>query len=318
MIFIGPSPLAGIGQLVLKYVELYKGEYYQLSPDLIIPENEDVFMFALPTPEWLHFIPEIISKSKRVICMTICETATVHAAYGPLFELLKNVTIVVPSEFCRDVFSKQFPSYTFEIIHAYIPLPRQVSPILTLDFPTETKYVFYHIGNVIDPRKNFRSIISAFTQLNKPDAYMIVKATCIREVTIEHPNIIVINGLHEQDLINEIHSLSDCYVSCSFSEGIGLGAVEAALRDKPVIIAEYGGAAEYVKTPYTVKCGLKNVGVNDFLFESHMQWGDPDIKQLCDFMEDAYTKKLKTMVHNHTRTMVSSDTVTKQFTTILC
>ena len=36
-------------------------------------------------------------------------------------------------------------------------------------------------------------------------------------------------------------SKSDCYVSFSSSEGVGMGAVEAAIRNKPVIITDYGG-----------------------------------------------------------------------------
>ena len=50
--------------------------------------------------------------------------------------------------------------------------------------------------------------------------------------------------------MEDIHAKSDCYVSFSSSEGIGLGAVEAALRNKPVIITDFGGAPEYIKTPY--------------------------------------------------------------------
>ena len=47
--------------------------------------------------------------------------------------------------------------------------------------------------------------------------------------------------------MDKIHKSSDCYVSFSSSEGVGMGAVEAALRGKPVIITDYGGAPEYVK-----------------------------------------------------------------------
>ena len=95
--------------------------------------------------------------------------------------------------------------------------------------------------------------------------------------------------------------LSDCYVSFSSSEGVGMGAVEAAIRDKPVIITNYGGAPEYVKTPYTIDCELQELQNDDFLFKKGMQWGKPNKEQLLEFMNDAYEKRLRYMDHSHTK-----------------
>ena len=47
----------------------------------------------------------------------------------------------------------------------------------------------------MDQRKNFRDILEAFVRLNKPDAKLIVKATCNQPVQIKLPNVEVINGL---------------------------------------------------------------------------------------------------------------------------
>lgn len=312
MIFLGPTPLAGIGQMLLKYLDLFGGEYYQIGQD--IPSDQDVFMFALPTEHWLSRIPDIKKRSKRVLCMTICETDRVHVAYGQLFELFRNETIVTPSKFCINVFSRQYPQYNFALVHAYVPIPKPLTTRnLTIEFPTKDSYVFYHIGNVIDPRKNFKGIFEAFIRLNKPDAYLLVKATCHSEVKFSHPRIMIINGLQHESLIDEIHDIGDCYVSFSHSEGIGLGAVEAAIRDKPVIIPSFGGAVEYIKTPYTINCGTKAVGVTDFLFQPWMSWGDPDKMDLLMFMTEAYTKRVKVMNHDHTRKIVSADNIKSQF-----
>ena len=68
--------------------------------------------------------------------MTVCETETVHEDYGKLFELFDS--IAVPSEYCKNVFERQFPDTKFCVIHAHIPDKRP--------------YTFYHIGNVYDPR----------------------------------------------------------------------------------------------------------------------------------------------------------------------
>jgi len=97
MIFIGPTLLSGIGQAVNKYCDLMKGTYVQLGQDF--PSNQNVFMFALPIGPWIDAIPYIKKRSKKVICMTICETETVHPDYGKLLALFD--LIVTPSVFCQ-------------------------------------------------------------------------------------------------------------------------------------------------------------------------------------------------------------------------
>jgi glycosyltransferase involved in cell wall biosynthesis len=104
-------------------------------------------------------------------------------------------------------------------------------------------------------------------------------------------------------------------VSFSNSEGVGMGAVEAAMQDKPVIITEYGGAIEYVKTPYSIPCELQQIPSDDFLFKKGMLWGKPDENKLMEFMKDAFEKKLSYMDHSHTRETVDGETISKA---ILC
>jgi len=296
MLVIGPTLLSGIGQHAKKYTELFPDwKYVQIQEE--IPPCERAFIFALPTDFWLNKIPDLKRKVKHLHCMTVCETETVHEDYGKLFELFDR--IAVPSEFCKKVFSRQFPNTEFYVVRAHIP--------------HTDKYTFYHIGNIMDQRKNFRDILEAFVRLNKPDAKLIVKATCNQSVQIKLPNVEVINGLVSDEEMDKIHRLSDCYVSFSSSEGVGMGAVEAAMRDKPVIITDYGGAPEYVKTPYTIDCELQELQNDDFLFKKGMQWGKPNKEQLLEFMNDAYEKRLRYMDHSHTKRLVGKEHVSQQF-----
>jgi hypothetical protein len=71
-----------------------------------------------------------------------------------------------------------------------------------------------------------------------------------------------------------------------------MGAIEAAIRDKPVIITEYGASTEYIDTPYIIPCTLAPVGVDDFLFKKDMVWGNPDIESLMKYMKHAYDNKV--------------------------
>lgn len=311
MLFIGPSLLSGIGQVVKKYAELFNSEYLVLCKDKFI-SNRDVFIFALPTPDWLENIPFIIKYSKSVTCMTICETETVHEEYGKLFKLFDKVA--VPSEFCKKVFSRQFPETEFKLIHCYVPYSK-IIPSTPEVGKTQDKYIFYHIGNIIDPRKNIRKLIEAFYKCNFGDkALLVLKATCNQKVEINLPNVQLIQGLIPFDQLQQLHIQCHCYVSFSHSEGVGMGAVEAALQNKPVIITEYGGAQEYIKTPYTVKCGLTEIPNDDFLFKKGMQWGDPDQDQLIEYMKNAFEEKVYHMEHAFTRDLVSKENIKEQLT----
>ena len=299
MIIIGPKLLTGIGQHANKYVKLFLPDcgYHLIGSEL--PESEHGLMFTLPIKDHLDYITYAKTRVKNLACMTVCETETVHEDYGLIMKEFKRVA--VPSEFCKRVLSKQFPDNEFYVIHAHIPPP------------PEKPYTFYHIGNIMDPRKKFRDIIQAFARLNEPNTRLVVKATCNQDVDIQFPRIKVINGLISDEEMDKLHNECDCYVNFSHSEGVGMGAVEAAMRDKPVIITSYGGASEYINTPYTIDCGLQELERDDFLFKKGMTWGKPNFDQLLEFMRHAYDNRVRYMNHEHTRNLVGRENVLKEF-----
>lgn len=296
MLLIGPSLLSGIGQHLKKYEKAIPNSVYVEISDSL-PDDEEALMFALPLQHWLERIPALKRKYKKLTCMTVCETETVHEDYGKLFSHFPR--IAVPSLYCKDVLSRQFPETTFFVIHAHVP--------------REDRYVFYHIGNIIDQRKNFKDILEAFVRLNEPNSRLLVKATCHSPLKINLPNVKVINDLVTDEDMDDIHRMGDCYVSFSSSEGVGLGAVEAATRDKPVIVTSYGGVTEYIKTPYTIECTTQRIENDDFLFKKGMCWGKPNSEQLLEYMRDAFDKRLKYMDHSHTKNLVGKEAILKEF-----
>ncbi len=299
MIVIGPALNTGIGHHAKKYVRLFlpDSQYYVFGSKL--PESDHGLVFSLPIRDHLEYIKYAKTQVKNLACMTVCETETVHEDYGLIMKEFKRVA--VPSAFCKRVLSKQFPDNEFYIIHAHIPQPR------------EKPYTFYHIGNIMDPRKKFRDVLQAFIRLNEPNTRLVIKATAKTDVHIQLPRVEVINGLLNDEEMDQLHERCDCYVNFSHSEGVGMGAVEAALRDKPVIITEYGGASEYIKTPYTIECGLQELEKDDFLFKKGMVWGDPNFDQLLEYMRHAYENRVRVMDHEHTKKLVGRESVLKEF-----
>ena len=299
MIIIGPALNTGIGNHAFKYKRIFapNSMYFQFGNKL--PMEEHGLVFMLPIKPHLEYLKYIRTRVKNLACMTVCETETVHEDYGLIMNEFKKVA--VPSEFCKRVLSKQFPDNEFFVIHAHIPEPKP------------KPYTFYHIGNVMDPRKNFKRVLEAFARMNEPNTRLVVKATCNQEITIPFPRVEVINKMLTDEEMDELHNRCDCYVSFSHSEGVGMGAVEAAMRNKPVIITEYGGAPEYIKTPYTIQCGLQELERDDFLFKKGMYWGKPNFDQLLEYMRHVYERDIRHMDHEHTKKLVGRENILQEF-----
>jgi glycosyltransferase involved in cell wall biosynthesis len=119
---------------------------------------------------------------------------------------------------------------------------------------------------------------------------------------------VVINGLLSDEALEKIHGSCHCYVNCSHSEGVGMGAVEAALRSKPVIITDYGGLKEYVQTPWVVPCTKGPIGFDDFLFTKDLEWGHPSQEGLITALRDCFQKRATFWDHAHTRNLMTEVT----------
>lgn len=297
-LFIGPTTLAGIGQVTKRYSQLVPdGEYVDFGKHPLKDRYDTGFAFVLPVENQLNLVDQYAKFCKKMIYMTICETETVNPLYGMLVDRYK--TLYVASEFCQKVFQKQFPHGDWRILHLFAPAPP--GPRYNL----ETKpYIFYTIGNVADPRKNINALLRAVTSF--PDARLLIKATCAQPVHIEHPQVTIINGLISDEQMENVHAKGHCYVNCSHSEGVGMGAVEAALRSKPVIITDYGGLKEYVKTPFIVPCKLGPIGFDDFLFTKDLVWGYPDYEELVRQMATCYEQRIMTWEHAHTAGLLAA------------
>lgn len=273
-----------------------------------------VFMFIIPQKESFH---SLIQKFNPDVIMTVCETEPVHENYKLVFESGKK--ILVPSQFCKDVFLKQFPWAEMDVFphwpgniekplgqrssfgqrNSGVPLGQELAL---------GPYTFYTIGNMLDRRKNADAMLQAFLSCNfGPNVRLVIKATCKEPINVKIPGVLIMNGLVSDEHMERIHDICDCYINFSKSEGVGMGAVEAAVRNKPVIITNFGGLKEYVNTPFIVECSEEYVGVHDFLYEPHMKWGNPSIEQLVKYMKYCVENNIREWDHTHTREFTSRD-----------
>jgi glycosyltransferase involved in cell wall biosynthesis len=299
-LFIGPSLLSGIGQVTNRYAQLVHGEYCEFGAKPKKDRYDIGFAFVLPIDQHLDSVDALMSRCGKKLYMTICETETVHPAYGKLADRYK--TIHVASEFSRNVLAKQFPHGEWKILHHWQDV--YDGPVKSI-VPKSDAYTFYTIGNVIDPRKNIKMLLEAFMRLGLPNTRLLIKATCHTPVTWKLPGVVVINGLLDDASLEDIHRSGHCYVNCSHSEGVGMGAVEAALRDKPVIITSYGGLKEYVRTPFVIDADeLVPIGQDDFLYTKDMLWGKPKLDDLIRHMRTCAEGQIKTWDHAFSKDLI--------------
>ncbi len=300
-VFIGPQALSGIGQVTRVLSRLVNSDYVEFGQQLK-KRYRVCFCFIIPTDVTISMMKEYSKSCGKVLYMTACETETVHPLYGRLDELTD--TVYALSQYTSDILKRQFPTMNFPVFYLYAS-PSVHTKKQVLHLP-EDAYVFYHIGNVVDRRKNIPKIIEAFLRLQLPNSFLLLKATCIQPVPWKNiPNVIVLEGLMTHEEIEGVHDAGDCYVSFSHSEGAGMGAIEAAMRHKPVIIQEYGATKEYVDTPYMIPCKRTKVGADDFLFQADMEWGDPDFDTLMKHMKHAYDTKTRVHIHQKTHELMA-------------
>lgn len=279
--FVGPVALSGIGQVMRKYAWLVGGRYIEYGQPFT---GGVIVAVALPVPDIMNIIKEYRKKASKCVWLTVCETETVHEDYQKLFEL--GDTFWVPSEFCSRILKNQFPHGNFPVLRNYAsPSVLEPAPVPILDL--SGKFVFYHIGNVIDPRKNCNALVECFLRANVPNSVLLLKATCLHPVPVKLKNVIIVQDFLTDAQMETIHRVGDCYVSMSHSEGAGMGAVEAAMRHKHVIVPEYGATKEYVPNASLVRCSVGTVPHDDFLFKKGMVWGDPDPVHMIELMREA-------------------------------
>lgn len=298
-LFIGPRLLAGIGQVTKRYADLCSGDYVEIGQRPPKMSYDKGFAFILPLENQLQIVAQYATICKEMEYMSICETETVNPVYSLLVRFNK---ILVASEFCKEVFERQFPTLKCDILHLYakpMPIPKSIKEI-------KGAYKFYTIGNIADPRKNINMLLEVFQRFDPVCVNLILKATCNQSIELKMPGVVVINGLLSDEHMESIHNSCDCYINCSHSEGVGMGAVEAALRSKPVIIPDYGGLKEYVKTPWVVPCKKGRIGFDDFLFTKDLVWGFPDREVLYNHMVDVFSKKINFYDHSHTRELMTN------------
>ena len=307
----------GMGRAAIEYEHIFKKMGYDVKCmewyDFMSGRRKQIepadilFSFVVPQYSLMKLLTTIVSQYDRTYGMTVWETEEVPV-YFRTYANMFNV-MFAPSMFTANMFS---PALTFLPHHvsstSYALKEVNVGVKHILATPG---YKFYSISDFTDSRKNITQLVKGFLECNFVGAKLVLKHNHDTPKIAEHPNIINIVGELTPKDLEFIHDVCHCYVNMSFSEGVGLGILEAAVRDKPIIMTDYGGQVDYVDTPWTVKTTIGPVGFDEFLYTKNMQWGIPDHDDYKKMLKDVYDKGAKHYDHQQTRKLVAIKNIKK-------
>ncbi|MDR1359830.1 MAG: glycosyltransferase [Deltaproteobacteria bacterium] len=155
-------------------------------------------------------------------------------------------------------------------------------------------FLFFSIVDAINPRKNIRDLLFAFSRVRERCARkvrLILKQYRVEMDFSSLEGVCGIGGELEDAQIAALHAISHAYVSAHHAEGWGLGLSEAMAFGKPVIATGYSGNMEFMneRNSLPVPYILGPVSEEMFLrlpwFSPGMLWADIDKEALIRAME---------------------------------
>lgn len=316
-------PCTGLGQTTLKYIDLITQlghevicrefvEYFYDMKDgnpvvkqkIDFYEADILFVNIAPMHDVLHHIKDLTQYYKKNMAMMVWETEEVPQIMIRWANLFNH--ILTPSLYCLNIFNKVIDNQ-FTFVPHHVPNIKwdisQIRPRLKT-LMNNKKYKFYTIGNMADKRKNLDFLIKGFLECNFDNAMLFIKVQSYDKVDISGKNIYVVDDvLISNEEISYIHDKCDCYISTSYSEGVGLGIVEAANHGNPVIMTDYGGQNDYVKTDYLIDTRIDMIGFDYGYFTSNMTWGHPNYDTYVKLLKNVYNSKVNNQDHRKTVNM---------------
>lgn len=174
----------------------------------------------------------------------------------------------------------------------------------------DTRYTFYTIGE-LNARKGIEDTIKAFCEAFKPtDPVRLILKVHYKNYTPEnrkkchelidetlkrysrHPQIVCLTDSMTSKEILALHSLGDCYLGLTKSEGFGLTIFDAFNYGKKVIATGYSGHIDFLGKNYPglVKYKLGPVtGMASFSsnYTEDQIWAYPDLDHAIDLVRNA-------------------------------
>jgi hypothetical protein len=222
------------------------------------------------------------TKLPKFVCMTVWETDKIPDSW---VESLNKVDMVmVPNGFnvrvfrqcgvVRPIYVVPHPMVGLTVTHGQDTEDQGQDSVISA--MSSANYCFYTV-NEFNGRKNLSVCLEAyFREFSKVDNVILYIKTNSKDVTEKEvaelvdilaskqgksdpairPDVHIDFRFLPDHVINTIHHQGDCFVSTARSEGVGMGAVTAALLGKHLVYVPYGGIEHYLGADTCIENGL--------------------------------------------------------------
>ena len=300
--------------------ELTKDCPYNIIAESTINKNYadyDTFIYHTTPDLWESFNAQYLgmSKGKKKIGYTVWETNQLPSDW------IKYINQEVEEVWCPS-------SYNYQVFkESGVNIPIKIVPHIFLQKPLMAKkdvslyningqlienkddvYTFYTIGEM-NVRKSNEELIETFCKtFNKEDNVRLIikthyknynsynKQYCldkINDIVKKYPNHAeihyLIDSLSEKEIL-ALHSLGDCYVSLTKSEGFGMTIFDAVNYGKPVITTGYSGHMDFLGDKYKGLVNykldyVKNMSSFSSNYTEDTIWAYPDLDHAAELMK---------------------------------
>lgn len=305
-------------------VSLSKDDPYNVVVSALInkriPEYDVVIMHSTPDL-WPDFRRDLAEKINGKIVIGYCTWETNKLPSLWVECINKSVNEVwVPSRYNKEAFKASGVTIPIRVVpHIFLnqPLPARERIRLVGNEEIVLRkdlFTFYTIGEM-NMRKSIEDLIHVFCKTftrNDPvrlvvkthykDYYKKNKKKCteaIKAILLEyphHPEVVgVVENLKGFEILG-LHSIGDCYVSLTKSEGFGLTIFDAFNYGKKVIATGYGGHMDFLTKDYP---GIVNYtlgpvkGMTTFSenYSDDQVWAYPDLEHAGQLMKKVFDER---------------------------
>lgn len=206
--------------------------------------------------------------------------------------------IIVPSNWCRDVFAKA--GFEADVV----PLGIDTDAFKYINRPpirdARRNFTFLHY-NAFNIRKGFPEVFAAFTkEFSKDEPVKLVLKTTMNRMPIpiiksQYPNIDVILGKVTKPELQNILAAADCFVFPSRGEGFGLTPLEAMATGMPAIVPNAHGISHYFDKKY-----MYEVKVSGTCPGLYMRYKNQDVGKMVICDVDDLRQKMRWVYEHET------------------
>lgn len=287
----------------------------------------DIVIFHSMPEHWagLMKLEHYRNPKVRIYGLFAWETDTLPDFWKPHFDSVDH--IIVPSNYVKSSVIKSFPNKKIHVIHHVI----EPYTDLPLSNTSDASNIFtFLIVSQWNSRKCVEDTIRCYlSTFDRDDDVVLYVKTFVNDNPHDNMKLqkyinrivdeygqnkarvcVDIRTISDKEMMS-IYNMSDCFISLSHSEGVGLGACMMAKLGKLVIMTGLGGHTEYIKNGFFVDYKLVNVkpcSDTDKLFNDHKSctkykceynpYFDGTIMRWADANMDHFKMLLKSVYNN--------------------